>query len=95
MKLDTCCIRDTLLVLENWLVLNDDLAFIPLDLCEICKSGSMQKYSKSDIAYTLVLLEEAGFIEAEIDYTLEGIHEIDVIRLTFQGHQFLDTIRPE
>ena len=95
MKLDTCCIRDTLLVPENWLVLNDDLAFIPLDLCEICKSGSMQKYSKSDIAYTLVLLEEAGFIEAEIDYTLEGIHEIDVIRLTFQGHQFLDTIRPE
>lgn len=32
MKLDLNCIRDTLLTLENWLVLDDDLEFVCLDL---------------------------------------------------------------
>ena len=35
MKLDLNCIRDTLITLENWLVLNDDLEFVYLDLDEI------------------------------------------------------------
>lgn len=55
MKLDLNCIRDTLLTLENWLVLDDDLEFVCLDLDEICKSSNMLKYSKPEIAYTLVL----------------------------------------
>ena len=61
MKLDLNCIRDTLITLENWLVLNDDLEFVYLDLDEIHKSSDMLKYSRAEIAYTLVILEEAGF----------------------------------
>lgn len=95
MKLDLNCIRDTLITLENWLVLNDDLEFIYLDLDEIHKSSNMLKYSRAEIAYTLVILKEAGFIEAIIDYASNGIDELDVIRLTYKGHQFLDTIRPQ
>ena len=55
----------------------------------------MLKYSRAEIAYTLVILKEAGFIEAIIDYASNGINELDVIRLTYKGHQFLDTIRPQ
>lgn len=95
MKLDLNCVRDTLLTLEEWLVLNDDLEFEYLDLSEICKSSAMIRYSKPTVAYALVLLKEAGFIEAIIDYASDGICELDVVRLTFQGHQFLDTIRPQ
>ena len=51
--------------------------------------------SKAAVAYTLVMLQEAGFIVAVIDYGSNGIDELDVIRLTFNGHQFLDTIRPQ
>lgn len=95
MKLSLNCMRDTLITLENWLVLTDDLQFDYLDLNEICKSSELLKYSRPDIAYTLVMLKEAGFIEALIVYASNEIHELDVIRLTYSGHQFLDTIRPQ
>lgn len=71
------------------------LEFIFLDLNEIMESAEMQKYTKPDVAYTLVMLEEAGFIKAVIDYGCDEISELDVIRLTYQGHQFLETIRPK
>lgn len=95
MKLNLNCIRDTLITLENWLVLNDDLEFVLIDLDEICKSSDMLKCSKPEIAYTLVLLNEAGFIKAIVSSTFEGIDELNVVRLTYKGHQFLDTIRPQ
>ena len=95
MKLNLNCIRDTLITLENWLVLNDDLEFVYLDLDEIHKSSNMLKYSRAEIAYTLVILKEADFIEAIIDYGSNRIDELGVIRLTYKGHQFLDTIRPQ
>lgn len=95
MKLNLNCIRDALITLENWLVLNDDLEFVLIDLDEICKSSDMLKYSKPEIAYTLVLLNEAGFIKAIVSSTFEGIDELNVVRLTYKGHQFLDTIRPQ
>ena len=63
MTLDLDCVRDTLLTLEKWLVLDDDLEFHHLNLDNICRSSEMLKHSKSSIAYTLVLLNEAGFIK--------------------------------
>ena len=60
MKLDLNCVRDSLLTLEKWLVLNDQLEFIFLDLNEIMESAEMQKYTKPDVTYTLVMLKEAG-----------------------------------
>lgn len=95
MKLNLNCVRDSLITLENWLVLSDNLEFISRDLDEISQSSEMLKYTRTDIAYTLVILEEAGFIKAIIDYDCNGICELDVISLTYQGHQFLETIRPK
>lgn len=94
MKLNISCIRDTLITLEDWLVLNDNLEFVYLSLDDICKSSKMLKYPRPDIAYTLVMLKEAEFIEAIIEYACDGICELYVMRLTYQGHQFLDSIRP-
>ena len=61
MTLDLNCVRDTLLTLEEWLVLDDNLDFHRLGLDDICRSSEMLKHSKSSIAYTLVLLDEADF----------------------------------
>lgn len=95
MVLDLNCVRDTLLTLEKWLVLNDNLEFVHLNLDEICRSSEMLKHSQSSIAYTLVLLDEAGFVKCSIAYTGTGIYDLSVIRLTYQGHQLLDSIRPQ
>ena len=46
MTLDLDCVRDTLLTLEKWLVLDDDLEFHHLNLDNICRSSEMLKHSK-------------------------------------------------
>ncbi len=95
MKLDIACIRDILLCLEEHLVLTDELEYKFLELSEICQTGNLQKYSNSQIAYTICKLEEADFISASVQYGNNSIDFIAVSSITFAGHQFLDTIRPE
>lgn len=95
MKLNLNCVRDTLITLEDRLVLDDNLEFNCLDLYEIRKSSNMLKYSRAEIAYTLIILNEAGFIKMIAGYDNDGLDQLDVVRLTYQGHQFLDTIRPK
>lgn len=91
MRLNYDCIRDVLLSLEDMFVLNEDLEtniIIVSDLCE-----ELPDYSKQDIAYSLVMLEEAGYIHAHIQYADDCILDIIVSGITFEGHKYLDTVR--
>ena len=91
MELKHNCVRDILLFSEKNLELGDNLSWIPLSLEKYCEA--LSKYSYKDIAYTLYLLEEAGFIEAHISKFDGGIFNIYVYRLTYKGHEFIDTIK--
>ena len=95
MKLDISCIRDLLLCFEDCLILTDELEYKSIDLYEICQTGNLQQYRRSQIAYTICKLEEADFINASVQYGNNSISYIVVSSITFAGHQFLDTIRPE
>lgn len=95
MKLDISCIRDLLLCFEACLILTDELEYKSIDLYEICQTENLQQYSRSQIAYTICKLEEADFINAYVQYGNNSISYIVVSSITFAGHQFLDTIRPE
>jgi len=48
--------------------------------------------SSEEVAYHVQLLAEAGFIEAQ-ELSDMGCYDWRAQRLTFQGHEFLDTIR--
>jgi hypothetical protein len=51
---------------------------------------------RAEISYHLVLLHEAGLIDAIVDPTLEDpIPAVSVLRLTWDGHEFLDAIRAD
>lgn len=65
MQLNLNCVRDTLMTIEEWSVLNDDLEFVDIYLENICKSSKMLKYTKPDIAYTILILKEAGHVEGD------------------------------
>lgn len=95
MQLNLNCVRDTLMTIEEWSVLNDDLEFVDIYLENICKSSKMLKYTKPDIAYTILILKEADFISAAIDHSSVGMDILYISRLTYSGHLFLDTIRPQ
>lgn len=93
MKLDTNCVRDILFLCENSLGLDENLSWKYLQLSDFC--SHLTKYSKEIIAYTLILLDEAGYIESAVSDSDDCIDDIYVSRLTYAGHEFIETIRPD
>ncbi len=91
MKLNKDCVRDLLLYCEKALTLDDSLSWNHLNIQNFC--DEFPKYSKSEIAYTLFMLEEADFISANVIPGNGGICEIIVFHITYSGHEFIDTIR--
>lgn len=97
MKLNLNCVRDSLLCLEEHLgVENDgcDLRFTTLDAYEL--HGFLKdSYSLEDISYTLLKLDEAGLITASFHYSGDCLEASDVTSITYDGHQFLEAVRPK
>ena len=96
MKLDYSCARDILLFLEQNLkisVMNGAFCFDQLEINEVCKS--LSKYERETIVYTTVMLEEAGYIETAHSGHDGIIGCIKYKRITFEGHQYLDSIRKD
>lgn len=81
MKLDKDLVRQILLSVE---ASNDaPVGWITLEI---------EGRSSDELSYHVMLLAEAGFIEAQ-DLSTLGEFEWQPTRLTYQGHEFLDTIR--
>lgn len=93
MTLKYDCVRDILIFCEKELTLDSNLAWVPIHLDAFC--SSLTQHSREDIAYTLYLLDEAGYIDCHITEADGGIFHIIVYRLTYSGHEFLDTIKSD
>lgn len=52
----------------------------------------LEEYKREEITYHIILLAEAGLIEADDASTLANIEWLPK-RLTWQGHEFLDAAR--
>ena len=52
-------------------------------------------YDREAIGYHLQLLEEVGYIVANFAYGDNVVQEALIDRLTWDGHEFLDTIRSD
>lgn len=86
MKLNVDCVRSVLLELENAPYQKE------LHLGEIVGALS-KKYSYDDICYSILKLDEAGYIKARIAKSLTGTSIVSVSDITYAGHQFLADIR--
>lgn len=93
MKLNHNCVRDILIICEDHPTFNEYLAYNHLYLNNFC--DKLPSYSNQEIVYTLILLEEAGLIIAKPFRFDGGISDICVTRLTYAGHEFIDTIRSD
>ena len=80
MKLDKDLVRNLLLQIEA----KPD----PIGLIEITVAG----HPREEVAYHIQILDEAGFIKAEDLSSYDG-YDWRAERLTFDGHEFLDTVR--
>ena len=93
MKLNPDCIRDILLFLEENLEIKDgSFTWVSLQTLE----DSLTAYSKEDIFYSVYNLREINYIEG---YFMGAdnlkMYVCHIENITYAGHQFLDSVRPE
>jgi hypothetical protein len=53
----------------------------------------LSNYSKEQLNYHKALLIEAGLVEGKVGYGDDQISVVKIIRLTWQGHEFLSAAR--
>lgn len=100
MKINPDCIRDVLLCLEKNLTINSSTSTMNsislLKLKELMSSQYNNRYNNDDIWYSVYLLHQVGYIEADIinsgTYTMI---KCSIRNITWQGHQFLNDIKPQ
>jgi hypothetical protein len=90
LKINNDCVRDVLLHLEE--VLNFENFY---QVSSDDDDETVLGYPLEDVVYSLVKLSEAGYIDAKILKTLNPSTKVIVRSITWNGHQFLDTIRPQ
>lgn len=85
MKLNYDCVRDLLLYLEENLTYENDV---------VINNISIKNYTEAELVYTAEKLYEANYLNCMKPlYIDEEIPSIIVLSLTYNGHQFLDTVR--
>lgn len=99
MKLNPDCVRDTLLYLEDQLTINcknSTFEYITLNqLTENMLGIHKNKYTEDDIWYTVYNLFQIRYIEGK--FSDSGNHKMiicNIENITWDGHQFLSTVRP-
>lgn len=86
MKLNVDCVRAVLLEMEK---ISYGQNLRPETLY-----STLETFGKNDIDYSIIKLKEAGFIDAIICESDNGVARKIVIKdITCDGHQFLDNIR--
>ncbi len=84
MKLNKDCIRDLLIYLEDNLSYTHRIS---------TGSLSLKDYTRDELVYTVERLSEAGFINVSKICDEPCTPTYFIFSLTYNGHQFLDTIR--
>lgn len=85
MKLNVDCIRAILLEVEK-VPYGESLPFQTL-------VSALSDYSTDDISYSVLKLKEADYIEAIILHADDTAIIYEITDITYNGHQFLETIR--
>ena len=93
MKYNLDCAREILFLLERDLTISPDLEFETLSCIDI--ADRLNSYEITEIVNTLFLLKEAGFIEAGNSFGDNHVTNFLVSRITYEGYQFIENIRPE
>lgn len=92
MKLNPDCMRDILFYLEEYLSISEELEFEEISMYDLAQHLD---YPIQEIANTLVILDETGYIISVRNDNDDRIADLDVYRITYDGYQFIETIRPE
>ncbi|MEH6891884.1 DUF2513 domain-containing protein [Bacillus sp. JJ864] len=88
MKLNQDCVRDLLLELEEKLTINDHFL-----LPHFNNLDTVSKHGFDDTFYSFSKLLEASYLNGSYKYASGELFHLSVDSISWNGHQFLDTIR--
>lgn len=91
MQLKAEVVRDVMLVLERNIILDENLKTQNVNIHQLTQL--LPDYSKSDLAYTVIKLQEADYINASFQYGGGKLIFCDISSITYSGHEFIDSIR--
>ena len=95
MKLNHDCVRGVLLAVEELSRLDERNRFVRLSVEVIAQSDYVGvAFPDSDVRYAIMKLHEANLLDCQVVSAMGG-RDISVESLTFEGHQYLDSIRDE
>ena len=95
MKLNYECVRAVLLSIEKLhrIVENEEggleLAWLSIDAV----IDDLPKFDAKDVLYTVLILDQADYIDAELDWQGNAIAYCYVTQLNYAGHELLEKIR--
>ena len=93
MKLNPDCMRDILFYLEEHLSISEELEFKEVSMYDLAQHLD---YPIQEIANTLIILDEADTILSVRNDNDDHIADLECLnRITYDGYQFIETIRPE
>jgi hypothetical protein len=95
MQRDMELIRDLLLGIEQDKRLDGTCFILPDATDNLGVIGVTKNYSDREIAYHIELLIEAGLVEGSKrpKFGMPNIVMPNIVKLTWQGHEFLDSVR--
>lgn len=93
MKMNIDCIRETLSYIIDTQVMNSDLQFTPLVCESILTAAALSGYSREDIYYSLILLEEEKYIVCSIQSFGQSKIIYEIQRVTYNGQKFYESVR--
>lgn len=88
MKLNHDCVRELLLELEEGLLVHENIL-----LPSFKELKTVHQFGFDETFYCYLKLLEAGYLNGNYKYASEGLIHLSISSITWDGHQFLDTIR--
>lgn len=92
MKFNPDCMRDILFYLEENLAFSDDLEPKYVSIQGLSEN---LPYAIQEIANMILIMDDAGFISASKFVSNNKIQELIVNRITYDGYQIIESIRPQ
>lgn len=95
MKLNYDCLRALLLAVEEHEYIDSSLKISELWHSDLLELPSLKIYEKNDITYAAMIAIEANLLQGKFQASNEEVDYLYIMRLTSDGHTFIESIRPE
>lgn len=95
MRINYNCLRDILFAVEAHEYVDNDLNITELWHSDLLDMPNLRYYEPKEITYAAMIAIEAGLIMGKFQASSEEVDFLYIMRLTAEGHRFLENIRPD